>query len=244
MKAVFVTGSNGGIGTAICKHLKQKNYFVIGSDISDDVNNLDAFFKTDISNLSKDNEFREQFAIDLKEIIGQNALVALVNNAAVQILSSIEDLNIEDFKHTLDVNLVAPLVLSKILYSYLKTNKGSIVNIGSIHSKLTKPQFISYATSKSALLGLTQAMAVDCGEHVRVNAVQPAATATEMLIDGFKDNPEAFKNLLKYHPTNSIASPSEVAEVVAFLLSEQCPFINGSVLDINGGIGSRLHDPV
>ena len=244
MKAVFVTGSNGGVGTAICKHLKQNNYFVIGSDINVDVNNLDGFLKVDLSDISKDNEFYKQFSINLKDIIGGNQLVALVNNAAVQIISSIESLNIEDFKHTLDVNLVAPMALSKILYPYLKTNKGSIVNIGSIHAKLTKPGFISYATSKAALVGLTQALSVDCGKYIRVNAIQPAATGTEMLLDGFKSSPDALIELSSYHPTNTIASPHEIAEALFFLISDQCPFINGSILDVNGGIGSRLHDPL
>lgn len=243
MKAVLVTGSNGGIGTALCSLLRNKGYFVIGSDINEDKNELSAFLKTDIQVLAESEQARRQFKNNLLQIKGRYKLHGLINNAAVQILSSMENIKIEDFKKTLDVNLVAPLALSKIVYEELKCNKGSIVNIGSIHSKLTKPKFISYATSKSALLGLTQAMAVDCGEYVRVNAVQPAATSTEMLLDGFRENPEAFKELLKYHPTNSIASPNEVAEVVAFLLSEQCPFINGTVLDINGGIGSRLHDP-
>ena len=131
-----------------------------------------------------------------------------------------------------------------MLFADLKCNKGSIVNIGSIHSKLTKPKFISYATSKTALLGLTQSMAVDCGSSVRVNAIQPAATATEMLLDGFKGSPEAFDKLKAFHPTNSIAAPLEIAEAVLFVISEQCQFLNGTVLDINGGIGSRLHDPI
>ena len=243
MKSVLVTGSNGGIGTAICQLLKNKGYFVIGSDWKKDVNNLDGFIEFNIRELALSQEKRVAFGKALKVLIGDTIFKALINNAAVQILSGIEELNIEDFKESIDTNLIAPLSLSKISYPYLKSNKGSIVNIGSIHSKLTKPGFISYATSKAALLGLTQSMSVDCGQYIRVNAIQPAATATEMLLDGFKDSPEALKALQAYHPTNTIASPNEIAEAVLFVISEKCQFLNGSALDINGGIGARLYDP-
>jgi NAD(P)-dependent dehydrogenase (short-subunit alcohol dehydrogenase family) len=244
MNSVLVTGSNGGIGSAICNVLKNKGYFVIGSDRYDDINNLDGFIKFDIRDLAVLENKRTEFLSKLVNLIGETSFKALINNAAVQILSSIDDLIVDDFRESLDTNLVAPLSLSKMAYPFLKESKGSIVNIGSIHSKLTKPGFISYATSKSALLGLTQSMSVDCGEFVRVNAIQPAATATEMLLDGFKDNPKAFEALKAFHPTNSIAAPDEVAQAVCFVISEQCQFLNGSVLDINGGIGARLHDPV
>lgn len=244
MQSVIVTGSNGGIGTAICTLLKSKGYFIVGTDRNADKNSLDGFIEFDIRELAVSSEKRNEFFTQLKEVTADTSLKALINNAAVQILSGMEELQIEDFRESIDTNLVAPLALSKMCYKQLKDNKGSIVNIGSIHSKLTKPSFISYATSKSAILGLTQSMAVDCGEYVRVNVIQPAATATEMLLDGFKDNPEAFATLKAFHPTNTIASPSEIAEAVLFVISEQCQFMNGSVLDINGGIGSRLHDPV
>lgn len=244
MKSVLVTGSNGGIGSALCNLFKKHDYFVVGTDKGDDKNGLDNYISIDIRDLALSQKARDEFENKLTDVLGNRTLKALINNAAVQILSNIEALQIEDFRETLDVNLTAPLVLSKIAYPFLKRSHGSIVNIGSIHSKLTKPGFISYATSKTALLGLTQSLAVDGGEHVRVNAIQPAATATEMLLDGFKDNHEAFLELKSFHPTNSIATPEEIAEAVLFLISDQCPFLNGAVLDVNGGIGSRLHDPV
>lgn len=244
MKSVLVTGSNGGIGSAICSLLNEKGYYIIGSDCSVDKNNLDSFIEFDIRELALSSEKREEFSCKMEVSIAGTELKALINNAAVQILSGMDDLKIEDFRKTLDINLIAPLALSKIVYEQLKNNGGSIVNIGSIHSKLTKPGFISYAVSKSAMLGLTQAMAVDIGQYVRVNAVHPAATATEMLLDGFKDNPEAFAALKAFHPSNSIANPVEIAEAVNFIISDQCQFMNGSIIDINGGIGSRLYDPI
>lgn len=243
MFSVVVTGSNGGIGSAICSLFKSKGYFVVGIDSFDDKNSLDAFLKNDISKLVTDSELRDKFILKLESILINTKLKSLINNAAVQILSSLDTLNVDDFRNTLDTNVTAPLVLSKACYKELKANNGSIVNVGSIHSKLTKPGFISYATSKTALLGLTQAMAVDIGQYIRVNAIQPAATATEMLLDGFKSDPNAYSNLKAFHPTKTIATPEEIANAVFFLASDQCQFMNGTILDINGGIGARLHDP-
>lgn len=244
MKTVVVTGSNGGIGTAICRYLMCEGYYVIGIDREDDLNGLHDFISFDISVLAVNHEQYERLYERLVKKIGDKKLVSLINNAAIQILGSIDTTSIEDFKITLDTNVVAPFALSKMLLSHLESNKGTILNIGSIHSKLTKPEFISYATSKTALLGLTQSLAVDCGNRVRVNVIQPAATATEMLISGFKDNPEALEMLKHYHPTGSIAEPLEIAKAVAFLIRDDLPFANACVLDINGGIGSRLHDPI
>jgi NAD(P)-dependent dehydrogenase (short-subunit alcohol dehydrogenase family) len=243
VKSILVTGSNGAIGSAICDLLKDNSYYVIGTDLEPDKNNLDGYIEFDIRDLALYDSQRTKFSSLLNGQISSTSLKALINNAAVQILSGIEDLNIEDFKKTIDINLVAPLALAKMCFNELKASNGSIVNIGSIHSKLTKPAFISYATSKAALLGLTQSLAVDCGESVRVNIIQPAATSTEMLLDSFNNRAEVLEELKKFHPTNSIALPKEIAEIVNFMISDKCQFMNGSCMDFNGGIGVRLHDP-
>ena len=94
---------------------------------------------------------------------------------------SFEQLGLADWQETLDVNLMAPVAISRALLPQLKRQRGSIVHIGSIHSQLTKPGFTAYATSKAALAGLTRAMAVELGGSVRVNAIEPAAIATPML---------------------------------------------------------------
>ena len=133
--------------------------------------------------------------------------------------------------------------MSSLFFQQLKNSKGSIINIGSIHAKQTKSRFIAYATSKAALKGLTQAMAVDFGEHVRTNIIQPAAVSTEMLINGFNDNPEGLKKLESYHPSGFIGTPKDIAKLAVFLSKDESQFINGSSIDIDGAIGVRLHDP-
>jgi NAD(P)-dependent dehydrogenase (short-subunit alcohol dehydrogenase family) len=134
--------------------------------------------------------------------------------------------------------------LTQKLFSLLEKARGSVVNISSIHAKLTKPEFSCYATSKAALLGLTKSMAVELGSKVRINAICPAAVSTPMLLAGFDGQSEAYEILSSMHPVGRIAEPSEVAKLALFLASKDAQFINGSSLELDGGIGSRLHDPV
>jgi NAD(P)-dependent dehydrogenase (short-subunit alcohol dehydrogenase family) len=118
-----------------------------------------------------------------------------------------------------------------------------VVNIASVHAQLTKPGFAAYATSKSALVGLTRSLAVDLEGVVRVNCISPGATGTPMLVAGFEGREEALSQLGQCHPLGRIAAPEEVARVAVFLASDDASFIDGAVLDVDGGIGARLHDP-
>lgn len=242
MKAVIITGSAGGIGSALVEEYKKAGYYTIGLDINKPLN-ADANVEVDLFDFVNSNVYQENLKQQLNNAIGDRELNVLVNNAAVQILGSIDKVKLEDFKKTLDVNLTAPFLLSKICFERLKKSKGCIVNIGSIHAKLTKPQFISYATSKAALLGLTQAMAVDFGKYVRVNVIQPAAIETEMLKDGFKNNPGGLEKLKMYHPCEIIGDPLDISRIAIFLSSDTANFVNGTVIGVDGAIGARLHDP-
>lgn len=243
MKAVVVTGVSGGIGTEISELLRERNYFVIGVDQKGSDVNVDEFIKYNISDIAKNVIKYEELKVKIDKAIRGRTLVGLVNNAATQRLSSLEDIQIEDFKETLDVNLVAPLALSKMLFGYLKQSRGAIVNIGSIHSCQTKPHFISYACSKSGLEGLTRALSVDIGEYVRVNAIKPAAVRTNMLLEGFAYDSQKVRELEQYHPSCTIGEERDVAELVEFLLSSRSQFYNGMICNLDGGISSRLHDP-
>ena len=242
MKTVIITGSSGGIGKAMVSEFKVAGYFTIGIDRLKS-SSADANIECDLLEILNDEQSASDLFAQIRQALDTKPINVLVNNAALQILGSIEQTTISEFQTTINVNLAVPFLLSKMLFKHLKEAKGSIINIGSIHTKLTKPRFIAYATSKAALSGLTRAMAVDFGKEVRVNIIQPAAISTDMLVDGFKENPEGLKQLRSFHPGGSIGAPIEVAKLAVFLASEECAFINGASLDINGAIGSRLHDP-
>lgn len=117
-----------------------------------------------------------------------------------------------------------------------------MINISSIYARLTKANFVAYASSKAALSGMTRAMAVDLGGRVRVNAIEPAAIVTDMLKAGFAGAPERFAQLQDCHPQGRIGSPEEVAALAAAIASGELRFLHGACIAMEGGSG-RLHDP-
>ena len=243
-KNVLITGANGGIGKALCKTFVEAGYFVIASDKVAGDCVCDIFIQADIEALSSNSEYRNDILAKVREYLNNQGLFGLINNAAIQILGRTEEIQIEHWRQTLDINLIAPFLLIQGLLPELKKAKGSVVNIASVHAINTKPGFICYATSKTALVGLTKAMAVDLGPNVRINTICPGATVTPMLLAGFKGKDEEFDQLSKIHPLERIAQPKEIAQVALFLVSEQASFITGASLSVDGGIGVRLHDPV
>lgn len=240
-KYALVTGVLGGIGSVISRKLKESGYYVYGLDVRDDFDyKCDRFILFDINQFVVDSSYRIRFTEIFNNLIPN--LDLLVNNAAVQRLDSLDNLKIEEWSETLNVNLTGPLLLSKLFLKRLEESKGSIINIGSIHERLTKKRFVSYATSKSALVGLTRAMAVDLEGRVRVNAVSPAAIETKMLLEGFDNNEEKVKELEALHPVQRIGYPEDVAKLVLFLASENNGFIHGANISLDGGISSVLKD--
>lgn len=240
---VIVTGAAGGIGSAIVRTLRDNNYRVVGFDVAGAHEHGKDFLRIDLSNLSSTERVSE-LSEQLAEAIDSDRLVGLVNNAALQIVRPLSDLTIEHVIDSLQVNCVAPFALVKASLHHLKKSHGTIVNIGSIHAKLTKPGFCAYSTSKSALEGLTRAMAVELGRDIKICAIMPAAIATPMLTAGFEDSPEGLNKLNSFHPAGIVGSVDEVARLVNLLIGESLPFCNGAIWNLDGGISGVLHDPV
>ncbi|MEO9971929.1 MAG: SDR family oxidoreductase [Hyphomonadaceae bacterium] len=243
--SVLITGCNGGIGSSLVETFSEAGFRVIGVDKTarrDDFTGA-VFLQADIGLFGHDESVIDQFSVDVRTACGDHPLGILINNAAVQILGATEDLTASDFAHSMNVNVIAPFVLTKAFLSDLRAGKGVVINIGSVHAQATKPEFAAYGTSKSALHGLTRALAVDLGPEVRVNTIAPAATATSMLKAGFEGNEQAFQALREVHPLKRVAEPSEIAKIALFLASEDCSFLTGATIYADGGVLSRLHDP-
>ena len=241
-KSIFITGVSGGIGNSIASYFKKNNFEVIGLDITppNDSKTIDTFIQIDLNLYCTNDKYRnEKNSILLEKV---NSLDILVNNAAIQLLDHLKDIELTDWQTSLNVNLTAPLLLSQLFLEKLEKRQGSIINIGSIHQQLTKPRFLSYATSKSALIGMTKAMAVDLKNKVRVNAISPAAIETDMLRAGFDNDEKAIDKLREIHPVNKIGQPEEIAELVYFLGIQNKSFIHGANIQMDGGISSVLHD--
>lgn len=240
-KKVLITGVLGGIGSGLAKAFRESGYYVIGLDIRDEQpETCDLFIRFDLHQFCTDKGYNEQLKARFDaEIPG---LDVLINNAAVQILSGIDEIKLEDWNQTLTVNLTGPLLLSQFFLSRLEEVRGCIINIASIHQQLTKRRFIAYATSKSALVGLTKALSVDLQGRVRVNTISPAAIDTPMLHDGFNNDRAKVQQLHDIHPIQRIGKPAEVSKLALLLAEDGLGFINGANIQIDGGISNVLKD--
>lgn len=241
----LITGVSGGIGGALVKAFHEAGYCIIATDLVPPVNvpHIDHYFQIDLEYLIEHEKEANEFYQTIKNVLDGNGLKVLVNNAALQVVKPLSELTVRELMRTMNTNAAAPFFLIQHFLPELEQVRGSVVNISSIHARLTKPNFVAYATSKSALTGLTKAMAVELGSRIRVNAIAPAAVATAMLKAGFDNNPEGFAALSGMHPVNRIGEPWEVASMAVFLASDQAQFMNGAVIELDGGISSRLHDP-
>ena len=246
-KVAVITGSSGGIGRALVDAYLIDNYYVVGMDTISSGLTSDLFLEiiTDLSEFAKSENYREKSLDEIKNLLPKKFdTFVLINNAAVQILNPISGIHWKDWENTLSVNTVAPFFLVQGLMEALIASQGHVINISSIHSKLTKEYFSCYAASKAALEALTRSLALELSpKGVSVNAIAPAAISTEMLKDGFRDTPHRLQELESYHPSGSIGSPEQLANFVKSISDHKSGFLTGSVLEFNGGIGGKLHDP-
>jgi NAD(P)-dependent dehydrogenase (short-subunit alcohol dehydrogenase family) len=244
-KTVLITGAAGGIGCALADCFMRAGFYVVATDILACPQNLSchSYLPIDLVRYVADEEYASEANTNLRRLLN-NRLDTLINNAATQILGGIGNLSRQDWQKTLNVNLLAAFFLAQEFWPDLEKFKGNIVNISSVHAKLTKKDFFAYSTSKAALSGMTRAMAVDLGGHIRVNAIEPAAIETEMLTHGFRGNPGFKDELIRCHPAGCIGVPDDVAKIALWLSSDDCQFIHGASIPIDGGITARLHDPI
>lgn len=242
---VIITGSSGGIGSALCQYFHNHGWFVVGTSRTQNTENngCDAFIPADLNSLVTEPEAMSAFVDAVRQAVGGRLIKSLINNAAIQILGKTSELTASDFSLSFNVNVVAPFLLTQAFLAHFVRNSGNVLNIGSVHAQATKSDFAAYATSKTAMHGLTRALAVDLGPDVRVNTLAPAATATPMLKAGFEGREEAYKALANAHPIGRISDVSEVAKAALFLCSDDASFMTGTTVYTDGGVLSRLHDP-
>ena len=244
-RSVLITGANGGIGRALCALFQKNGWYVIATDIQPAPQAVcERYVSADLLQVSAESSYREDRLRQLRACLPDpGKLDALINNAAHQVVAPIETLTASDWQDTYNVNVTAAFLLVQGLLNELEQGHGAVINIGSVHAQLTKPQFAAYATSKAALVGLTRSLAVELGGRVRVNAVCPAAVSTPMLVAGFGGDAQGLATLASYHPSRCIGTPEDVADAVLALASSRSNYITGAILNLDGGISSRLFDP-
>lgn len=247
-KFAVITGSNGGVGSALVQLYLQDDYSVIGLDrCSSGATELHNFteLNPNLQEFAKNESYRQNMLNQIKSLLPEKIeKLVLINNAAEQIIKTLADIDWQDWENTLAVNTVAPFFLTQGLVEILIASRGHVINISSIHSKLTKAHFSCYAASKAALESLTRSLALELSPlGVSINSIAPAAIATEMLRVSFDKEPEKLAELKDFHPSKCIGLPTELAEFVKSITDSKSKFLTGATLNFDGAISSRLFDP-
>lgn len=240
-KIAIITGASSKIGMCIAEQLAKKNYELILTYNS----NKELTEKLKKELLSKYNVDSLLVKVDLrkeeeiKELVEHSInkygrIDILINNAAIEHDNIFENKTKEEFMDVLNVNLIAPFLLSKYVSKYMLKNKyGKIINIASTNGIDTYyPESLDYDASKAGLISLTHNLAVALAPYVTVNAIAPGWTNTDMThnLNEEQRNKINEKILLK-----RFALPEEIANVVTFLVSSEASYINNEVIRVDGG---------
>ncbi|MHC4595401.1 MAG: SDR family NAD(P)-dependent oxidoreductase [Planctomycetota bacterium] len=238
-KVALVTGSSRGIGKTIALELAGKGCKVIVHG-SRDSNALCRSFE-EVNKLSQDSvmvtaELSEPAAIDkmfsqIKKTF--TGLDILINNAAAQNPSPILELKQADWDYVLSVNLRAPFLCAQHAAKMMCSNKagGKIVNISSVHAYDARRYYAHYSASKGALETLTKSLALELAQYnIQVNSIVAGAIATELTP---LDRQSKFLTSI---PAGRIGTTEEIAHLVAFLSSNQCDYLTGASITVDGGL--------
>jgi len=250
-KNVLVTGATSGIGQAIAVRMATEGANVAINyrkkpEKADETLQLieDACSKTktcegrnilvdcDVSN-------EEQIVAMVEKVVAElGSIDILINNAGIQINSASELVETADFDKVISVNLRgAYLCAREAIKHFLKQeNGGVIINVSSVHEIIPRPEYISYSISKGGMENLTKTLALEYAERqIRVNAIGPGATATDINKDWTEDAKKQ-KEVASNIPMQRVGTSQEMAAVTAFLASDEASYITGQTLFVDGGL--------
>ena len=235
----LVTGASRGIGKGIALNLIKKGYMVaIGYRTNKDLARTVVADNENAIAVYVDIESRDSIrrAIDICSTHFSAPIDILVNNAAIAQEKPFESITDEDWNHMLSVNLRGPFAFSQeLLPSMIKKRWGRIVNIASIGGQWGGFNQVHYAASKAGLINLTRSIAKIYSKHgITCNAVSPGLVFTDMSSRELTSSDG--KKKIEGIPLGRIGTIEEVAEVVAFLVSDKASYITGQTINVNGGM--------
>lgn len=216
-RTVLITGASRGIGAAIAECYRKAGWHTLTPSRSE----------LDLADPMKVTQQLEQYKKEKVDV--------LINNAAENIIAPLAKIKEETWSRMIQTNLTAPMQLMQVFGdSMSKQGWGRIVNIGSVFSLVSRAGRLAYTTTKTGLLGMTRAAALElASKEVLVNLVSPGYVATEMTSQN--NSPEEIAALVSQIPLQRLAQPEEIAELVYFLGSEKNSYITGAAIPIDGG---------
>lgn len=241
-KVVLITGGAKGIGRAIAIELAKNNYDVVinfltskteamslQKDIIDKYGVKCLTIQADVSKEDEVNQMVKQVEDEL------GGVDILINNAAIDLSNMFNLKTADEFRKTLDVNVIGAYNCSKRVYKHMLDNKfGRIINISSTNGINTYyPMCFDYDASKAALNSLTHNLAIQFAPYVNVNAIAPGFIGTKSELEGYEE--EFLKQEEEKILVGRYGNPEEVAHLVKFLISEEANYINNAIIRIDGG---------
>ncbi len=247
-KVAIVTGGATGIGKACVEKFVAEGANVV-SFVRDEAKgraavdglNLEQVL-VQIADVTKEDQVKAGVEATVARF---GKLDILVNNAGINAYHDAVKMTDVDWEHVFGVDLKGAWLCAKYAIPEMqKAGGGSIVNNASIHAFMTMKNMFPYAAAKSGLVGLTRSLALDYGsDQIRVNAVCPGWTRTRLVQENIEMQPDpvaAEASILAQHPMGRIGAPDEIANVIAFVASDEASFMTGATILVDGGLSARF----
>ncbi len=235
----IVTGGNAGLGYATAKKLCEKGIITYVNGRNEEKTNKACEelgenarpFILDLNNLKEIPAAIEKIANEA------GSIDILVNNAGINMKKELLDVTDEEFQSILHTNVTSVFVMTREVSKYMKKqNSGSIINISSMAAQYGIPKVIAYSASKTAVEGMTRAMAVDLAQFgIRVNCIAPGFIKTNMSSKALDSEPERKQKVLSRTPMGKLGEPSDIADAVYYYATSESKFTTGTILPIDGG---------
>jgi len=239
LQLAIVTGGASGLGLATAAKLVENNVrtIIIGRneqnliDVAGSLGELCSYKVFDLATLKDIPQL-------VSSITGEfGPIDILVNNAGINQKKPFTEVTDEDFQRIIQTNLTSVFVLSReVAKIMLKQKCGCIINISSMAAQYGIPYVIAYTASKTAIEGMTKAMAVELSpEGIRVNCVAPGFIATNMSAKALDNDPQRKQKVLSRTPMGKLGEPDDVAGAILYLVSDAAKYVTGVILPVDGG---------
>ncbi|MBI6121266.1 gluconate 5-dehydrogenase [Salegentibacter maritimus] len=249
-KVALVTGGTHGLGMAIAKGLAESGAELVITDIfQDKLEQSIEKYKNEgykatpyLFDVTDENE-AEEYVNKILEAHGK--IDILVNNAGIIKREMAVDMKVADFRKVIDVDLVGPFIMSKLVATdMIKRKSGKIINMCSMMSELGRDNVSAYAAAKGGLKMLTRNLATEWARHnIQVNGIGPGYFATSQTEPIRKDGHPFNEFIISRTPTARWGDPEDLQGAAIFLASEASKFVNGQVVYVDGGILATIGKP-